>query len=129
MLLMPHTGEGSTEARVRTPRRVAALALATVVASAIGGAGADAAQPVYPANLVPVHRSQEIYPSPQHMQAVCAARSTDALAPTAARSKLIHGGYPPIRTGSCTATKRRIRSSATASGRDLHPSSQPWLAK
>jgi hypothetical protein len=111
MLLMLHTGERSTEARVRTPRRVAALALATVVASAIGGAGADAAQPVYPARMIPVHRSQEIYPSPKHMQAVCAARSTDASAPTVARSKLIHGGYPPIRTGSCTVAKRRIRSS------------------
>ena len=128
MLFMLHTGEGSTEARVRTSRRVVALALATVLASAIGGADAHAAQPVYPARMFPIHRSQEISASPKHTQAVCAARSTDALAPIA-RSKLIHGGYPPIGTGSCMATKRRIRSSATASGRDRHPSGEPWLAK
>ncbi|MEA2200603.1 MAG: hypothetical protein QOI89_1199 [Solirubrobacteraceae bacterium] len=129
MLFMLHTGEGSTEARVRTPLRVAALALATVVASAIGGAGADAAQPVYRANMGPVPRSQEIDSSTKHKQAVCAARRTDVLAPIDPRSKLIHGGYPPISTGSCTATTRRIRSSATASGRDLHRSREPWRAK
>jgi hypothetical protein len=99
---MLHTGKGSTEARVRTPLRVAALTLATVVAGAIGGASAGAARPVYPANVVLVHRSQEIHRSPKHTETPCAARGTAASAPSATRSKLIHGGYPLTSTISCT---------------------------
>ena len=91
---MPSTQSGSrATSRPCTLRRVTALALTLGIAAAIGAGSADAAKPVYPVNLLPVHPPHEISHAPKRPKVACVARTTASVASTP-RAKRLHGGFP-----------------------------------
>jgi hypothetical protein len=90
-------------------RRVAALALAIGVAAAITAGSAAAAQPVYPANLLPKYHTQT------SARLACTTRTLQPVATVSAvaenRDGSLHGGFSSQTTGTaaCSTIRQRVQ--------------------